>query len=139
MANDRFRARFAKRIEKSNGKIEQFVKKLVVDIDKTLSERSPVDTGRFKANWIVGNGTYSTSTTDNLSSEPFGEYDNQNAFVINEIKVNGQTIYITNSLPYAKRLETGHSKTQARFGMVGLTLAEVNSKANKIGVQLRSL
>lgn len=139
MANDRFRARFAKRIEKSKGKTEEFVIKLLLDIDKSLVERSPVDTGRFKANWMVGNGKVNSDTGSGFSNAPYGTYDNQNALEINLIKVNGQTIYITNSLPYAKALETGHSKIQAPFGVVGLTLAEVNSVANKIGVQLRSV
>lgn len=132
MNNDKFRAKFAKRIEKSKGKTEQFVKDLCVEIDKRLVDRSPVDTGRFKSNWLLGNGQVNSETFERFTAPP-------NEPLINSIKVNGQTIYITNALPYAKRLETGYSQSQAPFGMVGITLAEVNSMANKIGIALRSV
>lgn len=130
-ANDRFRARFAKRIEKAKGKFELFVTKLAVDIDARLVQKSPVDTGRFKANWVVGNGFVNNTTTESLqaaSNEP----------LINSIKVNGQTIYLTNSLPYANRLEYGWSK-QAPKGMVRTTLVELQSIARQIGVELRAM
>lgn len=127
--NDKFRAKFAKRIEKSKGKTELFVKKLLLDIDASLVAKSPVDTGRFRANWILGNGSVDTSTFERFEAS-------NNAPIINSIKVNGQTIYITNSLPYANRLEYGWSD-QSPQGMVRVTLAEVNSMANKIAVSLR--
>lgn len=129
--NDRFRARFAKRIEKAKGKFELFIKKLVVDIDASLVLKSPVDTGRFKANWVVGNGFVNTTTTEGLQAA-------NNEPLINSIKVNGQTIYLTNSLPYASRLEYGWSK-QAPAGMVRITLVEVQSIARQIGVELRAM
>ena len=129
--NDKFRARFKKRIEKSKDKTELFVKKLAVEIDARLVAKSPVDTGRFKANWVVGNGYVNSETFERVVAP-------SNATAINAINVNGQTIYMTNSLPYAKRLEMGYSG-QAPAGMVGITLVEVNSIANKIGVQLRNV
>lgn len=134
--NDRFRKSFAKRIEKSKGKTELFVKKLLVEIDKSLVMKSPVDTGRFKSNWVLGNGVVSYDTNESTSSTPYGFYDNNNVISINSLSINGQTIYITNSLPYAARLETGYSG-QAPAGMVGITLAEVNSIANRVGASLR--
>ena len=129
--NDRFRESFKKRIEKSKGKPELFVKKLCVEIDKRLVDKSPVDTGRFRANWMVGNGLVNTAISGRLSAP-------SNALLINTIKVNGQVIYMTNSLPYAQRLETGYSG-QAPAGMVGITLVEINSIAMKIGVSLRKV
>jgi hypothetical protein len=127
--NDRFRASIKRRIEKSKGKTELFVKKLLVDIDASLVAKSPVDTGRFRANWILGNGSVDQSTYERFDAS-------NNAPIISGLKVNGQVIYITNSLPYANRLEYGYSD-QATDGMVRLTLAEVNSMANKIAVSLR--
>jgi hypothetical protein len=127
--NDRFRASIKRRIEKSKGKTELFVKKLLVDIDASLVAKSPVDTGRFIANWILGNGSVYQSTYERFDAS-------NNAPIISGLKVNGQVIYITNSLPYANRLEYGYSD-QATDGMVRLTLAEVNSMANKIAVSLR--
>lgn len=129
--NDRFRARFSKRIEKAKGKFELFIKKLAVDIDASLVLKSPVKSGRFQNNWVVGNGFINTTTTEQTSGI-------NNEPLINSIKVNGQTIYLTNSLPYAKRLEYGWSK-QAPAGMVRITLVEVQSIARQIGVELRAM
>jgi hypothetical protein len=129
--NDRFRASIKRRIEKSKDKSELFVKKLLMDVDASLVAKSPVDTGRFRANWILGNGTIDTSTYERFEAS-------NNAPQIMSLKINGQVISITNSLPYASRLETGYSQ-QAPSGMVRLTLAEVNSMANKIGVSIRTL
>lgn len=129
--NDRFRASFAKRINKAQGKFELFVKKLVVDIDKRLVLRSPVDTGRFRANWVVGNGNVNYTTKDSFTAA-------NNTLEINAIKVNGQIVYITNSLPYANRLEYGYSK-QAPQGMVRITAVEVNQIARQVGVQVKAI
>lgn len=127
--NDKFRASFAKRIVKAKAKPELFIKKLLVDIDGSLVAKSPVDTGRFRANWMIGNGA--------IDSQTFERFDApNNAIRINTININGQIIYITNSLPYARRLENGYSQ-QAPAGFVRITLAEVNSMANRIGLSLR--
>jgi len=136
--NDKFRARFKKRIEKSKDKTDQFVTKLLLKIDYKLVSMSPVDKGRFKQNWMPGNGYINTATTEAVSSAAMGAYDNKNELIINAIKITGQVIYLTNSLPYARRLETGYSQ-KAPAGMVGITLASINSEANKIGVQLRNV
>lgn len=128
--NDRFRALFKKHIAKAKDKTEMFAKMLAIDIDAALVMRSPVDTGRFRANWMVGIGAINTETFERFS-------DVSHEPLINSIKVNGQTIYITNSLPYAQRLEYGWSK-QAPDGMVRLTVAEMSSRAANVGVYLRA-
>jgi hypothetical protein len=131
MNNDRFRSQIKNVVKKAKDKNELFVKKLAVDIDARLVQKSPVDTGRFKANWVVGNGSINTSTTESLQSA-------NNANEINSIKVNGQTIFITNSLPYAQRLEYGWSK-QAPLGLVRMTAVEFQSIARQVGAELRSI
>ena len=129
--NDKFRASFAKRINKSKGKFELFVQKLAVEIDKRLVFRSPVDTGRFRANWVVGNGSINGNTKESFTAA-------NNSIEINSIKVNGQIIYITNSLPYANRLEYGYSK-QAPQGMVRITAVEANQIARQFGIQVKAI
>ena len=130
--NDKFRASFAKRINKSKGKFELFVQKLAVEIDKRLVFRSPVDTGRFRANWVVGNGTVNGNTKESFTAA-------NNSIEINSIKVNGQIIYITNSLPYAYRLEYESWSKQAPQGMVRITAVEVNQIARQVGVQVKAI
>ena len=60
--NDKFRARFGKRIDKAQGKYDSVMSRVIVAIDKKLVDISPVDTGRFKANWALGNGAINAST-----------------------------------------------------------------------------
>jgi hypothetical protein len=131
MNNDRFRSQIKSVVKKAKDKNELFVKKLAVDIDARLVQKSPVDTGRFKANWVVGNGSINTSTTESLQAA-------NNSNEISSIKVNGQTIFITNSLPYAQRLEYGWSK-QAPLGVVRITAVEFQSIARQVGAELRSI
>ena len=129
--NDKFRVGIKNLMTKTKEKTEIFVKQLVDEIDSELVLRSPVDTGRFKANWIIGNGSINTEKFErfsDISHSPF----------IQSIKVNGQTIYITNSLPYAYRLEYQSWSKQAPAGMTRITVAGINSKANKIGLALRA-
>jgi hypothetical protein len=135
--NDKFRASFKARIEKTKGKTELFVKKLIVDIDKAFVQASPVDLGTFKRNWMIGNGVINTTTVEAVSGASKGQYEAYNLAVITSLKVNGQVIYITNSLPYAKRLEDGYSRTQAPLGIVKVRIAELNTMANKIAAELR--
>ena len=129
--NNQFRNSFEKRIDKSKGKFDLFFKKFVVEVDTRLVSKSPVDTGRFKANWMVGNGVVNSATTQSLSPA-------NNSQEINSIKVNGQIIYLSNSLPYAGELERGSSK-QAPQGIARLTIIEMQPVANKIGAELRLL
>lgn len=113
-------------VKKAKGQTETVVRKVMLEAFQRVVLKSPVDTGRFRGNWIVGLGSYSTSTTD--ATDPGG------AATIRRItsdvmgaRIDGRPIYLTNSLPYAHRLEYGYS-AQAPSGMVRLTLTEISSK-----------
>lgn len=87
--------------------------------------RTPVDTGRARGAWLVGEGAavedapdtkdktgaaaISAGTRAILAAEPYG------------------AIHISNNLPYILKLEDGSSQ-QAPAGMVGLTLAEIEAQ-----------
>jgi hypothetical protein len=47
----------------------------------------------------------------------------------------GDTIYLTNNLPYIRRLEEGYSQ-QAPAGMVALTVQEFAQVVNQISVEV---
>lgn len=134
--NDRFRARMAKRIEKAKGKQELFFKKLTLEIMSRIVLKTPVDTGRARANWFVGNGTPNRRTDQlvdpsGVSTIAFGQS------AIMGIKVDGQTIYVTNSLPYIRRLEYEGWSQQAPAGMVRVTLAELSGVARQIANEVK--
>lgn len=87
-----------------------------------VKRRTPVDTGNAKNNWLVSIGAADGSikelpgnfTAENiaaLAAYPDGAYP---------------VIYLQNNLPYAVKLEYGHSK-QAPAGMVAITIPELEA------------
>ena len=129
--NDRFRASFGKRINKTQSKLKNVMSRVIVAIDAKLVEVSPVDTGRFKANWVLGNGAINTAT--NQSTTPAN-----NEGAIMSIKFNGQTVYLSNSLPYAQRLDDGSSK-QAPLGVISLALMQSDSIIRAAAAQVKRI
>lgn len=95
-------------------RLQRFVKNIVLAAYYTLVDRSPIDTGRFSSNWQLGVGDINRTTTD-ATTVP--------ALSVPDIAL-GQTVYLTNSLPYAVRLEHGWSD-QAPQGIVAITAAEL--------------
>ena len=102
--------------------------------------KSPVDTGRFKGNWQCGVGGINAAGSDRKDTTPLGKYDNLGASLATEVALKGwkpgQTINLTNSLPYAIRLEYGWSK-QSPGGMVRLTVNEYADYLKKVVAELK--
>jgi hypothetical protein len=104
------------------------VKKIALEAFSGMVMKTPVDTGRARANWSVSIGKASGSTREAFDKQPFGmapgAQQAQATATANGAK-NGATIYVTNSLPYILPLEEGHSKQGAH--MVELTVQEIKS------------
>ena len=96
-----------------------------------IVQKSPVDTGRFRGNWIVSTGSPDLRTkaqTDKSGSASINEGANK----ISSFDFKKQsTVYIQNNLPYANRLENGWSK-QAPKGMVSITVNNANQKYKNV-------
>lgn len=95
----------------------------VMRVGKSIVEKSPVDTGRFRANWQIGVGAAPTGTLD-ATDKDGGSTVSKIEGVAATVKAD-DTTYLANNLPYAVRLEDGHSQ-QAPSGMVGVTVVEFN-------------
>ena len=130
MVNDQFRANFAKVLKKAGDKWPLLIKKVAIDLGRKIVSGSPVDTGRFKSNWVYGSGNVNTTQTDATNV-------NSMVVITQEIEawVPGTIIYITNSLPYARRLEYGWSK-QAPQGMVRLAVQDFKTNVNNAAKSL---
>ena len=118
-----FASQLAAFAEKTKLSMNTVVRKVAIDITSALIMRSPVKTGRFRGNWVLGVGSLDTSTSDTSDkdgSEALARITGQIAVV----EAGGQ-VFITNSLPYALALERGHSK-QAPAGMVAVTAVEMS-------------
>lgn len=126
----------AQTLDKVAKNTELFTKKILVELNNRVIQKSPVDTGRFRANWAVGNGFVNNATSQAVDATGGGTIV-KNALEINSIKINGQIIYITNSLPYAQRLEYEGWSKQAPAGMVRVSIAELPSIANKTAFEVK--
>ena len=121
--NATFKANFAKSIKDAGDKADLVVRKTALQLQTRMVQRSPVDTGRFKNNWQAGIDSINTDTA--LDTSLTGEGSIARTISTVESWKSGQTINLTNSMPYAQRLENGWSQ-QAPSGMVALTMVEFN-------------
>lgn len=110
-------------IKKMKENADILVSTIVLETQAKLKEESPVDTGRFRANWLISENEIDDSTVE---GEP-GSY----ALEITADK----NYYITNSVPYAQRLAEGWSQ-QAPAGWVELIAAGIPARAKQIAEAL---
>lgn len=123
-----FAENLSKLCERAGDKAELVVRRAALELQSGMIEKSPVDTGRFKGNFQCGVGAMNTSTSDAADKSGQGAVG-RTAAVLEGWKP-GQTIWLTNSLPYARRLENGWSQ-QAPAGMVRLTVQAYSEAVRK--------
>ncbi len=117
------------------GEADTFVKKVVLDLDRSLVRRSPVDTGRFKGNWQLGVDNAPGGDVEMFNKSPLGTpqrgvSDKTIATHLPLIpkKAAGHVYYLVNNLPYAEALENGHSQqAPGPHAIVGLTVLKFES------------
>lgn len=127
-------------VRKFQGDIEKWIKQVKSGLDDVIREfvkavhadlvkGSPVDTGRFRANWQI--------TYNHIPMYALNEYDKSgNATIAAGIRTANSlplgrggavtTIYFSNMLIYANALEYGHSQ-QAPAGVLGLVAIRLRS------------
>ncbi|WP_426314531.1 HK97 gp10 family phage protein [Methylobacterium fujisawaense] len=128
MAGQEFSLAIAAWCEKSADRADLVLRKVALDIGTRVVLRSPVDTGRFRANWQYGVGRPNTATL--VAADKSGQSSLARIAAGVATARLGDVIYISNALPYALRLETGWSK-QAPAGMVGLTATEFQAAIDR--------
>ncbi len=143
MARERDISKLATQVAaKYNRGIEDVVEDVAVSLSEKIIDRTPVGKpstwqspssappgyvgGRAKANWFPTIGTPSDDTTDSTST-------NESASRITGIKeqIAGNVYYLTNNLPYIRRLEYDNWSKQAPRGMVRVTLREALSELKR--------
>lgn len=133
--------------DKTDARVNAIVKKIVFDVSTSVVLKSPVGDakywksppppgyvgGRFRGNWQYGLGAINYTMSETI--DPAGQVTI--SAIVGKVSDTpaGEVHYISNSLPYADRLENGWSR-QAPNGMVGLTVLEfqpiVNAAAKAI-------
>jgi hypothetical protein len=111
----------------ANTQMEKLLRGAVTDTDTLLKSASPVDTGRFRASWQVGEnaaGSYDAGPQQEATgaykdqTEPPGKPTPPALRRMNYSKERPGNIYsVHNNLPYAEPLANGSSK-QANAGWV---------------------
>jgi hypothetical protein len=103
--------------EKVRKRMDTAVRKVALDLATECIMRSPVLTGRFKGAWNVAVGAPNHGIAD-ITDQDGGATIARAEAAVNHFAA-GQTLYVSNALPYARRIEFGHSK-QAPAGIVRL-------------------
>lgn len=130
-----FALQLQKFAEKAKANTDVVVQKITLDVARSVIEKSPVGNpdlwqtpaapgyvgGRFRANWMFGNGRINTTTTEDIDKAGTATLNRLSA-AIAATRAGGVT-FISNSLPYSIALEYGHS-SQAPNGMVRNTVTE---------------
>lgn len=102
---------------------------------KSVILDSPVDSGRFRGNWFASSGSPSDKLTEDNDAQGLRSFSAA-AQVVNTAQ-KWQSLWLTNNLPYAERLESGYSN-QAPQGMVRTNVVRfqgiVNAEASKNSV-----
>ena len=113
-------------------RMEQLLRVVVLDVDTRCKMESPVDTGRFRMSWQVGENAAPGGQV------PEGNYPNMPALTrLNYNKETLGNVYsVHNNLPYAEPLANGTSN-QAPAGWVQLIAKDAQmyaiAQAAKIG------
>ncbi len=119
--------------KKTQDKADILCRKLVLDVDKSVIQRSPVDTGKFKGDWQLGVNAQPIGVTEIYDKNGGGTLAYHESQI--PLKAAGHKYFIVNNSPYAWALEYGHSG-QAPFGMVELTTIAFQSTVDRIAQEL---
>lgn len=138
MAANKWSIPMDKLAAKVNQRVEEVVAGVTLELFSRVVMRTPVDTGRARANWVASHGAYAVREfvfTDSSGSSTLSRIQQ-----VIEASPKYGTMYLANSLPYAAVLEYGlypnppkvdGGKTvggysrQAPNGMVRVSIEEV--------------
>jgi hypothetical protein len=112
----------------SEEKLNQLMRVVVLETDGQLKAQSPVDTGRFRSSWIIGeNGTQGAyDAGPGLGATPPKAAN----YVVGQEKF-GENYHVHNSLPYAEALANGHSR-QAPAGWIDIIARQMTARARQL-------
>jgi hypothetical protein len=123
----------------ANNQVEKLLRAAVLETDSLLKQASPVDTGRFRASWQVGEnstGTYDAGPQQSPSnpgrdktSAPAGPMFPLRKMNYQQERI-GNVYSVHNNLPYAESLANGSSKQTAPGWIQGIA-KDVQSRVRR--------
>ena len=93
----------SKFVEKAKKNPEKVMRQVSIKLFSAIIKASPVDTGRFRMNWMASGGTPASGITDATDKSGNTATGNATSFVLKATDWHEFTL--TNNLPYAQRLE----------------------------------
>ena len=135
MSNARtFEAELMQEFDDKEDEMRAYVVEVAHYLADQVVQRSPVDTGRFVANWNAAIGVPDVHTSAHVDPGKTNTAERLKR-KISEFKnvTTWPKIFLTEALPYARRLEGGWSK-QAPQGVVGVSLANAVAKYSRARV-----
>ena len=94
---------------KAMAQSEAKIKKAFIGLSTDIIMDTPVLSGRLRNNWMVSVNKGSNETTERTGNESIGR--------VNAVKFKlGDTLYLTNNLPYAERIEFGLYPSPSKTG-----------------------
>lgn len=117
-----FSADLTRFLDHFGGNMDKTLRYTVVLASQGVIMNTPVDTGRLRGNWQFGKAFPSgeVSGVDTSGAAAIARIAGQ----VTELKAGGEC-WIVNNLPYAGKIEYGHSRVKAPQGMVRITLANL--------------
>jgi len=104
---------------KTRKSIEEVMRATALELFSSVIKDTPVDTGRARGNWQASIGSPEDGETNATESAALAKVRSvSNGWSI------GEVIWLTNNLPYIRRLEYGYSQ-QAPGGMVRKNVARI--------------
>lgn len=100
--------------EKAKKDIATVVRLFTIEVFSRIVQRSPVDTGRFRANWNISYNVIDDSTSANADASSGAKLGAVHQAVLS-FPVGG-IVYLCNSLPYAIPLEYGLYPNPPKMG-----------------------
>jgi len=105
---------------------ESRIRKVALAAYREINRGSPVDKGTFRANWVASIDTIDRSSDLSKTGKDVNEaVTTATAVITNGAKL-GTTVYISNAVPYAGKLEDGYSP-QAPAGVVAPALTTIKN------------
>lgn len=100
---------------KAMAQSEAKIKKAFIGLSTDIIMDTPVLSGRLRNNWMVSVNKGSNKTTESTSNTAVSR--------VNAVKFKlGDTLYLTNNLPYAERIEFKGWSNKAPAGMVRVNI-----------------
>lgn len=124
----------SKFVEKAKKNPEKVMRQVSIKLFSAIIKASPVDTGRFRMNWMASGGTPASGTTDATDKSGNIAIGNATSFVLKA--TDWREFTMTNNLPYAQRLEYGWSQ-QAPQGFVRVNVGRFQNLIDQEAAKVR--